>query len=103
MAGLALQFIALAVLLGVVGHTLSGLPPGASHAQPAVVAALLWYAAVHLGVALLMSAFLVVRWRSGFVSLSRCLEPRVVWLFCHYSLGSALLCLGLAAAQGLPA
>ena len=101
MVGLLLHWAALVGLLGVVGWSLAGLPPAVTHAQSAVTTALLWYAAIHLGVALLMSGFLLTRWRSGFVSARRSLEPRVVWLFTHYSLGSALLCLALAAAQSL--
>src|SRR5690606_6345949 len=100
MGGLALHLLALGALLLIVGWALSDLPPGTTHAQSAVTAALLWYAAIHLGVAVLMAVFLVLRWRSGFVSARRRLEPRVVWLFGHYSLGSALLCLLLAAFIG---
>jgi len=100
MGGLGLHLAALAFLLGVVGSTLAGLPPGTTHAQSAVTAALLWYAAIHLAVALLMSGFLILRWRAGFVSAQRCLEPRVVWLFGNYSLGAALLCLSLGSMLG---
>ena len=100
-AGLLLHLAALVALLWVVGGLLAGLPPASTHAQVAVTAALLWYAAIHLGVAALLAGFLIVRWRSGFVSARRGLEPRVVGLFSHYSLGSALLCLLLTVAQGM--
>lgn len=99
-AGLALHLLALASLLGVTAWALADLPPGTTHAQSALTAALLWYAAVHLGVAVVASGFLITRWRSGFVSARRCLEPRVAWLLGHYGLGSALLCLGLAVLFG---
>src|SRR5690606_8299566 len=95
--GLGLHAVALVVLLVVISATLAGLPPAASHAQSAVTAALLWYAIIHLGIALIMVLFLAVRWYSGFASASRYPEPRVVWLFTHYSFGSAVLCLVLAA------
>lgn len=76
---------------------LAGLPPASLHAQSAVAAALLWYAAIHAGMACLMVGQLTIRWRAGFVSQRRSLEPRVVWRFCHYAMGSAILCLVLAA------
>jgi len=101
--GLGLHVAAMLVLLSVLAWTLAGLPPASTHAQSAVTAALLWYAAVHTGAALLMSLFLMLRWRNGYVSARRCLEPRVVWLFGHYALGSSLLCLVLAAAPALMA
>ncbi len=100
MVGLGLQLFAVVLALAVVSWALSGLPPANSHAQVAVSAALLWYGAIHLGIATIMSAFLMVRWRSGFVSMRRDLEPRVVWLFGNYALGSALLCSALAVAIG---
>ncbi len=101
MGALVLHVLALAVMLAIVVWVVAGLPPASGHAQSALAAALLWYAIVHAGVALLMSLFLCVRWRMGFVSARRCLEPRVVWAFSHYALGSALLCLLLAALPAL--
>jgi len=98
--GLALHAAALAALVAALGWVLASLPPASTHAQSALTAMLLWYAAVHAGAALLMSLFLALRWKSGFVSSRRRLEPKVVWLFGHYSLGSALLCLILAALPG---
>ena len=98
---LFIHSIALLVLVVVIGWVLAGLPPARSHAQPAVVAALLWYAAIHLFIAFLMSVFLVLRWRHGFISARRHLEPRVVWTFGYYSLGTALLCIILAALPGV--
>jgi len=100
-AWLGLHAIALFGLLTVLGLALAGLQPASSHAQSAVTAALLWYGTIHVAIALLMSLFLLVRWRSGFVSARRDLEPRVVWLFGHYGWGSALLCLVLAAAPAM--
>lgn len=97
MAALMGHAAVLAVLLSVLGWALAGLPSASTHAQAAVTAALLLYGAIHVGAALLMSLFLMLRWRSGFVSAQRDLEPRVVWLFAHYSVGSALLCAVLAA------
>lgn len=103
MVGLGVYLVAHLVLLLVVIVTLAGLPAASTHAQSAVSAVLLWYVAVHQSIAVLMSGFLVLRWRAGFVSQRRCLEPRVVWLFGHYSLGSGLLCLLIAALPGLQA
>lgn len=97
MAASGLPLLALTALLVLVAWLLAGLPPGSTHAQSAVVAALLWYGAIHLGVAVLMSLFLVLRRRAGFVSQRRNLEVRVVRLFCHYSFGSAVLCVLSAA------
>ena len=100
MGGLGLHLATLLLALIVVSTALLGGPSASSHAQAAVTAALLWYAVIHLGIASIMSGFLIVRWRSGFVSAKRNLEPRVVWLFGNYSLGSALLCVSLAVAIG---
>jgi len=98
MSALGLHIVSITAVLLMVSWALAGLPAASSHAQVAVTAALLWYAAIHLGIALLMSGFLLVRWRSGFVSARRDLEPRVVWLFGHYAMGAALLCCSLAVA-----
>ncbi|MFA7670012.1 MAG: cytochrome c oxidase subunit I [Burkholderiaceae bacterium] len=95
---LTLHAVALAAVLLVLGLVLAALPPASTHAQSALTAVLLWYATVHIGAAVVLSLFLMLRWKSGFVSARRCLEPRVIWLFSHYSLGSALLCVVLAAA-----
>lgn len=89
--------LGLLLLLAVLVWAIGALPAGDTHAQAAVAAALLWYAAIHVGAALLMSLFLLLRWKSGFVSARRNLEPRVVWLFGHYSAASAVFCLILAA------
>ncbi|HLT98114.1 MAG TPA: cytochrome c oxidase subunit I [Burkholderiaceae bacterium] len=99
-AGLGLQGLALLVALGLVAWGLAGLPAAGDHAQYALCSALLWYAAIHLGIALIMTGFLKLRWRAGFVSARRTLEPRVVGLFVHYSFGASLLCAGLAALMG---
>lgn len=101
MAGLGLHTLALGVLLPVLGSAIAALPPAAGHAQAAVATVLLWYATVHVAAALIMSLFLMLRWRAGFVSGTRRLEPAVVWLFGRYSLGSALLCIALAAAPAM--
>ena len=100
-SGLGLHAIAVVAVMFVICAILAGLPPSASHAQSAVTAALLWYAIILLGISLIMAVFLAVRWFSGFVSASRYLEPRVVWLFSHYSMGSAVLCLVLASLPGI--
>ena len=101
MAGLGLHTLALGVLLAALGSAVGALPPASGHAQAAVAAVLLWYATVHVAAALIMSLFLMLRWRAGFVSGTRRLEPAVVWLFGRYSLGSALLCIALAAAPAM--
>jgi len=98
---LGLHSAALAGVLAVLGWVLAGLPPASGHAQSALTAVLLWYGAVHAAAGLLMSLFLMLRWASGFVSARHRVEPQVVWLFGHYSLGSTLLCMALAAAPAL--
>lgn len=100
MLGLGVLLLALASALAVVGGSLATLPAAHSHAQAALVTVLLWYAAVHLAISLLMATFLGLRWRAGFVSARRRLEPRVVALFVHYSLGASLLCASLAYSLG---
>lgn len=100
MQGLGLHLLALLAALLVAAGGLTGLPAAGSHAQAAVTTTLLWYAVIHLGIACIMSGFLVLRWRRGFVSVRRDLEPRVVWLFGNYSLGASLLCVGMAVALG---
>ncbi|NGR09575.1 cytochrome c oxidase subunit I [bacterium SGD-2] len=99
-AALGLHAAVLVALLVVLGVVLAGLPPATGHAQAAVVTALLWYACIHIAAALVMSLFLLARWCAGFVSAGRRLEPAVVWLFGHYSLGSAVLCIGAATVLG---
>lgn len=100
MAGVSIQVLALLCALALAGWSLKGLPAGNTHAQSALVSALLWYGIIHLMVSLLMCAFLMARWRAGFVSERRRLEPRVIWLFTNYSLGSSLLCATLAVLMG---
>lgn len=95
--GVLVQLVALLVLLGLLAWLLMALPAASTHAQPAVTAVLLWYAAVHVGMALIMTVFLLFRWKAGFVSAQRTLEPEVVRLFNHYAFGSALVCLALSA------
>jgi cytochrome c oxidase subunit I+III len=99
--GLGLLTAGAGALLVLLALLLAGLPPADSHAQSAVTAALLWYALIHAAVACLMAVHLAMRWRAGFVSPRRRLEPRVVWRFCHYAMGSALFCLVLAGLPGL--
>ena len=98
---LMLHAAAMFILVVLIGWVIYGLPPASSHAQPAVVTALLWYAAIHLFVGMLMSLFLGLRWRHGFISNRRSLEPRIVWTFGHYALGTGVLCITLAALPGL--
>src|SRR5690606_9989286 len=74
LAGLGLHTLALGVLLAVLGSTIATLPPASGHAQAAVATVLLWYATVHVAAALIMSLFLMLRWRAGFVLAFRSLE-----------------------------
>lgn len=101
MTALMLQAAGAMAWLAVLGWLLGTLPPAATHAQPAVAAALLWYAAIHAGIASLLVAFLLLRWQWGFVSARRSLEPAVVARFSHYAMGSGVFCLALAALPGL--
>lgn len=101
MVALTLHALALSTVVAILAVVVAGLPPASAHAQSAVAAVLSWYGLVHAGMAVLMSLFLWVRWRAGFVSDRRRLEPRVVWVFSHYTQGSAMLCLLLACLPGL--
>lgn len=69
-----------------------------AHALGATHAVLGAYALVHVGIAALMTAFVAARYRAGFVSAARQLEPRVARQWVDYAAaagGASLLAMHL--------
>lgn len=56
-----------------------------AHAYGALVHAVAVFEFVHVGIALLMAAFVILRARAGYVAASRPVEPQVTALFWHYT------------------
>ena len=77
-----------------------GLPAPTSHAYVAVTTFLLGFCALHLGLTGIFAAFVLLRFRRGFVSPRRSLDLRVIRLWAGYS--ALISVIALALVHGLP-
>jgi len=89
-----------ALLAALVGLLAFALPAPTTHAYAATSAAVAAYALFHVGIAVLMLAFLRARIRAGYVGGARRNEPRIVRLWNDHAAGAGVVAMLVLAIPG---
>jgi cytochrome c oxidase subunit I+III len=85
------QLLAAALLV----YLIRAAPDAKAHAVHALSTAMLWYLALHVMVALVMTGFTIARGRCGYISATRSAEPRILLLWYTYVALAGLIGLAL--------